>query len=174
MTATHVGFTVCDVDDGTPAFSVRFGQQRAACADERGHERLEQLLERDCGVGLRGYERAVDRGEGDSREPDGHGALGVVAERERDLLPEAVQPELAYARHDSLDFTAGARGRLYGEDDEQAKEVGMALERSAAVERTVAKCSAGRPSRRFGIGRSSKKRSAPRSITASRIPSLEP
>jgi 2,4-dichlorophenol 6-monooxygenase len=125
-----VGFTVCDVDDGTPAFSVRFGQQRAARADDRGHERLEQLLERDCWVGLRGYERAVDRGKGDSREPDGHGAVGVVAERERDLFAEAVHPEPAYTRHDSLDFTAGARGRLYGEDDEQAKEVGMALERS--------------------------------------------
>ena len=150
-------------------------RQRAARAYDRGHERLEQLLERDCGVGLRGYERAVDRGEGDPREPNGHGAVGVVAERERDLLTEAVEPEPAYTRHDSLDLTAGARGRLYGEDDQQAKEVGMALERSGRGREDCGQVGcAGRPSRRFGIGRSSKKRSAPRSMTASRIPSLEP
>jgi hypothetical protein len=44
---------------------MRCGQQRTARADDRGHERLEQRLGRDCAVGLRGYESTVDRGEGE-------------------------------------------------------------------------------------------------------------
>jgi hypothetical protein len=96
-------------------------------------------------VGLRGYERAVDRSEGDSREPDGHGAVGVVAEPERDLLTEAVQPEAAHRRHDSLGLTAGRRGRLYAKTISRRRKSGWRSSVRAAVERTVARRSAGRP-----------------------------
>ena len=71
----------------------RFGQHRAAHRGDSGYERFEQVVERDCAVGLGGDERAIDDGQRDASEPDGHGAVGVVAECDRDLLAQPVQSE---------------------------------------------------------------------------------
>jgi hypothetical protein len=44
------------------------GQQCPAGCYQRGHERLEQVIERGFAVGLTGHEGAVDGGEREARE----------------------------------------------------------------------------------------------------------
>jgi hypothetical protein len=63
------------------------GQQCPAGCYQRGHERLEQVLERGSAVGLTGHEGAVDGGEREARELVSDRALWIVAERDRDLRP---------------------------------------------------------------------------------------
>ena len=57
------------------------------------------------------------------------GAVRLVVERQRDLRAEAPSAELADPRHDGLDLAGAGAGGLQGGHDQQAKEVGMALER---------------------------------------------
>ena len=72
----------------SPAGGTR-GTRLTARRDEGGRERLDDLLEGDAGVGSRGEERAVERGEREPRELVGGGAVGVVIEGERDLLAQS-------------------------------------------------------------------------------------
>ncbi len=55
--------------------------------------------------------------------------LSGVVEGDCDLLAQAVEPEAADAGGDDLDLVSPAGRRLHGEDDQRAKEAGMALER---------------------------------------------
>ncbi len=115
--------------DGASHFLASLREQCSPHSDERRPDRFEDVLERDGTVGLGGDERAIDRGQRDPGESEGHRALGVVAEGNGDLLAQAVEPEAADARDDDLDLVSPMGRRLHGEDDQQAKEVGMALER---------------------------------------------
>jgi hypothetical protein len=103
------------------------GQQCPAGCYQRGHERLEQVLERGSAVGLTGHEGAVDGGEREARELVSDRALWIVAERDRDLRPQQLKRVLADAAHDGLDLPIAGGWRLRGEDDQQAQPTDTAI-----------------------------------------------
>jgi hypothetical protein len=109
--------------------SARFGPRRAPGGDERGRRGLQKVLERDAGIGLGGDERAVDGGEGEAGELDRGGTAWVVAEGEGDPRPKEPKGLRAYPADDRRDLSVAAGGRQRRQDDEQAQEAGVALER---------------------------------------------
>ena len=103
-----------------------------------------------------------------ARELAGDRAARIVAERGRDLHPQQVQRALAYPADHGLDLSATRVERLRGEDDQQPQEGGArACQRRPP--RPLPGAAPGARGRRVRSGRSAKKRSAPRSMTASRI-----
>ena len=95
-----------------PRSSVRLGQQGPPGRDERGRERLEQLLERGSAVGLRGHEGAVDGGQREAREPVSGRAVRVVADFAVFILYEL--PHLNAAVHHASFYPCTVENACHG------------------------------------------------------------
>ena len=105
-------------------------QRRTPCRHKRGREWFEKPLETYLGVSLRRDERAVDRGQGEARELVGGRAVRIVTEREADLPPQQPQGAVADPADDRPDLPPLPVRRLRGEDDEQAQEIRVTLQRA--------------------------------------------
>ena len=119
-------------------------------------------------------EGAVERGEPEPRQVVGRIRRKVGTEDESHLLAQAFEGELAHAVDDSVHLSVAGVGGLRGHYDEDPQEVGMAVERrrdGSDQRLQVLALRAHAPVRGRQLG---KKRSAPRSITATSTPSFEP
>jgi hypothetical protein len=78
---------------------------------------------------LRGDEGAVEGGEREPGEPVVGRAVGVVLDGEGDLRAQPTERHLAHSPDDGVDLAGAGVGRLDGEGDQQAEEVGGSFER---------------------------------------------